>query len=60
MSCEMEILRLLSVGKSLSEVAWLVHSSYKTVVNTSSMMRRKLGVRTSAELMRLAIDNRLA
>jgi DNA-binding NarL/FixJ family response regulator len=56
-SREMEILRLLSVGKSLSEIAWLVHSSYKTVANTSSIMRHKLGVRTSAELVRLAIEN---
>src|SRR5215831_19810224 len=32
-SREMEILRLLSAGKSLSEIAWLVHSSYKTVAN---------------------------
>src|SRR5260370_32404760 len=30
---EIEILRLLSAGKSLSEIAWLVHSSYKTVAN---------------------------
>jgi two-component system, NarL family, invasion response regulator UvrY len=57
---EMEILRLLSAGKSLSEIAWLVHSSYKTVANTSSIMRPKLSVRTSAELVRLAIDNSLA
>ena len=56
-SREMEILRLLSAGKSLSEIAWLVHSSYKTVANTSSIMRQKLGVRTSAELVRLAITN---
>jgi DNA-binding NarL/FixJ family response regulator len=56
-SREMEILRLLSVGKSLSEIAWLIHSSYKTVANTSSIMRHKLGVRTSAELVRLAIEN---
>jgi DNA-binding NarL/FixJ family response regulator len=59
-SREMEILRLLSAGKSLSEIAWMVHSSYKTVANTSSIMRQKLGVRTSAELMRLAIENSLA
>lgn len=52
---EMEILRLLSAGKSLSEIAWLVHVSYKTVANTSSLMRQKLGVRSSAELVRLAI-----
>ena len=59
-SREMEILRLLSVGKSLSEIAWLVHSSYKTVANTSSIMRQKLGVRTSAELVRLAIESGVA
>jgi two-component system, NarL family, invasion response regulator UvrY len=58
-SREMEILRLLSAGKSLSEIAWLVNSSYKTVANTSSIMRQKLGVRTSAELVRLAIESRL-
>jgi two-component system invasion response regulator UvrY len=56
-SREMEILRLLSAGKSLSEIAWMIHSSYKTVANTSSIMRQKLGVRTSAELVRLAITN---
>jgi DNA-binding NarL/FixJ family response regulator len=57
---EMEILRLLSAGKSLSEIAWMVHSSYKTVANTSSIMRQKLGVRTSAELVRLAIESGVA
>jgi two-component system, NarL family, invasion response regulator UvrY len=59
-SREMEILRLLSAGKNLSEIAWLVHSSYKTVANTSSIMRHKLGVRTSAELVRLAIKSGVA
>jgi DNA-binding NarL/FixJ family response regulator len=57
---EIEILRLLSAGKSLSEIAWQVHSSYKTIANTSSIMRQKLGVRSAAELVRLAIDCRLA
>src|SRR5689334_13404231 len=56
-SREMEILRLLTSGKTLSEIAWLVHSPYKTVANTSSIIRQKLGVRTSAELVRLAIEN---
>jgi two-component system, NarL family, invasion response regulator UvrY len=59
-SREMEILRLLSSGKSLAEIAWLIHSSYKTIANTSSIMRQKLGVRTSAELVRLAIENGIA
>jgi two-component system invasion response regulator UvrY len=56
---EMEILRLLGVGKSLSEIAWLVHSSYKTIANTSSIMRQKLGLRSSSELVRFAIESRL-
>jgi two-component system, NarL family, invasion response regulator UvrY len=59
-SREIEILHLLSKGKSLSEIAWQVHVSYKTIANTSSMMRLKLGVRTSAELIRLAIANGLS
>jgi two-component system, NarL family, invasion response regulator UvrY len=59
-SREIEILRLLSAGKSLSEIAWLVHSPYKTVANTSSIIRQKLGVRTSAELVRLAIESGVA
>jgi two-component system invasion response regulator UvrY len=59
-SREMEILRLLGAGKSLTEIAWLVHSSYKTVANTSSLMRQKLGVRSSVELVRLAIENGVA
>jgi DNA-binding NarL/FixJ family response regulator len=58
-SREIEILRLLSKGKSLSEIAWQVHVSYKTIANTSSIMRQKLGVRTFAELVRLAIANSL-
>jgi DNA-binding NarL/FixJ family response regulator len=58
-SREIEILRLLSKGKSLSEIAWQVHVSYKTIANTSSIIRQKLGVRTSAELVRLAIANSL-
>lgn len=59
-SREIEILRLLSAGKSLSEIAWLVHSSYKTIANTSSIIRQKLGLRTSAELVRFAIENSLS
>jgi DNA-binding NarL/FixJ family response regulator len=57
---EIEILRLLGTGKSLSEIAWLVQSSYKTVANTSSIMRQKLGVRSSVELVRLAIESGVA
>jgi len=57
---EMEILRLLSTGKSLSEIAWMIHAPYKTVANTSAIIRQKLGVRTSAELVRFAIESGVA
>jgi two-component system, NarL family, invasion response regulator UvrY len=57
---EVEILRLLSAGKSLSEIAWLVHASYKTIANASSIIRHKLGLRSSSELVRFAIESRLA
>jgi two-component system, NarL family, invasion response regulator UvrY len=59
-SREVEILRLLGAGKSLSEIAWSIQVSYKTIANTSSVMRQKLGVRSSAELVRLAIESGLA
>jgi two-component system, NarL family, invasion response regulator UvrY len=36
-----------------------VHSSYKTIANTSSGMRQKLGLRSSSELVRFAIESRL-
>lgn len=58
-SREIEILRLLSSGKTLSEIAWLVHSSYKTIANTSSIIRQKLGLRSASELVRFAIETRL-
>jgi two-component system invasion response regulator UvrY len=58
-SREIEILRLIGTGKSLSEIAWLVHSSYKTIANTSSIIRHKLGLRSSSELVRFAIETRL-
>ena len=56
---EIEILRLLSAGNSLSEIAYLVESSYKTIANTSSIIRHKLGLRSSSELVRFAIESRL-
>jgi two-component system invasion response regulator UvrY len=57
---EVEILRLLGSGKTLSEVAWHIRASYKTVANSSSIIRQKLGIRSLSELVRFAIDNSLA
>lgn len=57
---EIEILRLLGGGKSLSEVAWHLNAPYKTIANTSSLIRQKVGIRTLSELVRFAIENNLA
>jgi DNA-binding NarL/FixJ family response regulator len=57
---EIEVLRLIGAGKSLSEIAGLVNASYKTVVNTSTAIRQKLGVQSVRELIRLAIESKLA
>ncbi|OCC05546.1 DNA-binding response regulator [Labrys sp. WJW] len=57
---EIDILRYLGQGKSLSEIAPLVGVSYKTVANACVIMKRKLGARTSSDLVRLAVENRLA
>jgi two-component system, NarL family, invasion response regulator UvrY len=56
---EIEILRLLAAGKSLAEIAWSIQVSYKTIANTSSIIRRKLGLRTAAEMVRFAIEEKL-
>jgi two-component system, NarL family, invasion response regulator UvrY len=53
---DMEIMRLMASGASLSEIAASVGVSYKTVANTVSMIRTKLGVSRTADLIRLAID----
>ncbi len=52
---ELEILRLLAAGKSLTEIAAILSVSYKTIANTSSLMRTKLGTTRMADLIRLAI-----
>lgn len=54
---EGEILDLIGQGKSMSEIAAILGVAYKTVANTSLRLREKLGAKTSAELVRLAIEN---
>ena len=52
---ELEILRLLAEGRSLTEIASALSVSYKTIANTASLMRAKLGTNRMADLIRLAI-----
>ena len=53
---DLEILRLLAGGKSLGEIAEALGIGYKTVANTLSMMKAKIGARGTAELVRVALE----
>jgi two-component system invasion response regulator UvrY len=55
---EVDILRLLGEGKSYAQIATAIGVSYKTVANTSSLMKQKLAVETTADLIRLSIESR--
>lgn len=59
-SRELEILRLLGRGMSMAEIAEKIQVSYKTIANTCSLLKRKLGARTPLDLVRIAIEQRLA
>jgi two-component system, NarL family, invasion response regulator UvrY len=53
---ELQVLTMLSKGKSYNEIAKNLRVSYKTVVNTSSTLKARLGARTLSELIRLAVE----
>lgn len=55
---EIDILRLLGEGKSYTQIAGALGVSYKTVANSSSVIREKLAVETTAELIRLSVESR--
>jgi two-component system, NarL family, invasion response regulator UvrY len=55
---EIDILRLLGEGKSYTQIAAALGVSYKTVANSSSMIREKLAVETTADLIRLSVESR--
>ncbi|MGH6957119.1 MAG: response regulator [Caulobacteraceae bacterium] len=53
---ELEIMRLLGGGSSLAEIAEALGASYKTIANTCTQIKSKLGVARTADLVRLAIE----
>ena len=57
---EIEILRLLGGGKTMAEIAAIIEVSYKTVANTCSFIKQKLSARSQLDLVRIAIENKLA
>lgn len=53
---ELEIMRLLGQGRSLAEIAAAIGVGYKTVANTLTQMKAKLGVARTADLVRMAVE----
>jgi two-component system, NarL family, invasion response regulator UvrY len=53
---DLEIMRLLGEGRSLAEIAAELGVSYKTIANTCSQIKAKLGVARTADLIRLSIE----
>ena len=52
---ELEIMRLLGQGRSVAEIAAVLGVGYKTVANTLSQMKIKLGAARTADLVRMAV-----
>lgn len=55
---EIELLRLLGEGKSLAQIASTFGIAYKTVANSCSRLKEKLGLERTADLIRVSIENR--
>jgi DNA-binding NarL/FixJ family response regulator len=53
---EVEILRMLGQGKSMTSISERLGIAYKTVANNCTQMKVKLGVDRTADLIRLAIE----
>ncbi|MDZ4855464.1 MAG: response regulator transcription factor [Nitrospirota bacterium] len=56
---EYEVLRLLSEGKSLTEIAGMLSLSDKTISTYRARMLQKLKLKTNAALIRYALDHQL-
>ena len=53
---DLEILRHLAAGRSLGEIADALGLGYKTVANNCTLIKAKLGVTRTADLLRLAME----
>lgn len=56
---EYEVLRLLTTGLTVSEIAERLSLSVKTVSTYRTRLAEKLGVRSTAELVRYALEHKL-
>ncbi len=55
-SRELDILRLLAQGHTLSEIATRIGVSYKTIANSCTGIKEKLSVERTGDLIRIAVE----
>ena len=55
---EIDILRLLGEGNTYTQIAAAMGVSYKTIANSTSVIKEKLAVETTADLIRLSVESR--
>ena len=53
---ELDVLRLLAEGRSLSEIAEALGVAYKTAANSCTQLKDNLGVSRTGELIRMAVE----
>ena len=53
---DLEVLRLLASGYRLGEIADRLQIAYKTVANVATAIKHKLGVTTTIDLVRIAVE----
>lgn len=56
---QMDVLKLLSQGRSAKEIATILDISVKTVEFHKTRIRKRLGIHSTAELTRFALENHL-
>jgi DNA-binding NarL/FixJ family response regulator len=56
---ELEVLRMIGSGKTISQIAELLHLSVATVSTYRARILEKMNMRTNAELMNYALRNQL-
>jgi two-component system, NarL family, invasion response regulator UvrY len=56
---EFEVMRLITLGKTLNEIAAILSLSDKTISTYRARILEKIGVNSNAELVRYAIQNKL-
>jgi two-component system invasion response regulator UvrY len=53
---DLEIMRLLAQGRTLTQIAQTLGVAYKTVANTCGNIKDKLGLASTADLIRVSIE----